>query len=341
MKRSILFAAVGLFFSTHLQAQVSFNGIGEKGFYNKTIKGAEAFVLPQMSLNFETFVETGVVVQESGLSRATNNFSAMSKGGSYVGQTGSARATTILDAGLELSDFQQLANDFQKIMEEEIANAGFKVVSLPDARAMESFGKIAERYDAKAERKEGKTKEEDIGVGTIQVFPDGSIFIFNDKSVARGGGVAFVGMMKKFYGETDAVILLQNIDIDFSTVELKVGLEAGVKRKVTSADVQVFPKMRISKATFDFIGKIGSPNNVSANLEGDFVSEKPYKARIYQDKTKSDSFIKKFFAVNPPNIDFDPFIVEMTKEDYIAAARDLFRDYAKEFAKVLVVGVNK
>ncbi|MDV7395308.1 hypothetical protein RZS08_28225, partial [Arthrospira platensis SPKY1] len=76
-----------------------FDGIGKKGGYNKEIKGKTTYMIPQLQVAFESYVETVEVVSESRKSRWANNAAAFSKGKSYVGQKGSAKTTTILDAG--------------------------------------------------------------------------------------------------------------------------------------------------------------------------------------------------------------------------------------------------
>lgn len=321
-------------------SQESFNGIGAKGQYNKAIKKAEAFYIPHFNIGFETYVETKEIVQEGKLSKLQNTFEAASKGRTYNSQTGSAKTTTILDAKLELSDFQELANDFQRILEEEIEKAGFKIIRLNEMDNYPSYAKVVERYSDKTDKKQGKSKEEDIGLGKIQVMPDNSLFMFNEKSIMKGGGPAFFSMMKKVHDETKAVMVLQNIDIDFATVELDVQLDAGRRAKVTTAETRVVPKMRITYNTFDFIGKGGGPNSAPATLSSEFISKNDYEARLYKDKAKAESLFSTLFSIGKPDIDFDPTIVEISKENYKSAARDLFQQYSQEFTKALVVGAK-
>lgn len=322
-----------------LMAQETFEGIGKKGHYNKTVKGAEAFAIPQLAIGFETFVETKQVVQESKLSNLQNNFSAASKGKQYGGrQSSSARTTTILNADMELADFQELANDFQKILEGEIRNAGFKVYGLDELAEKPSYGKIADKFSNKTEKKAKKSKDEDIGQGQVKVLPENGLFMFDDKSFATGG-VAFTVAMKNFYQETNAITLLQNISIDFSTVEMNVAIDAGRKGKTTTADTKVLPKMHINDNSFYFVGKNGSAD-YPGKLNGEYISEKEYSAKIYRDKEKGKSLFTKMFAIGTPSIDFDPFIVEMSKETYKDAARELFTQYSKDFASSLAIAAN-
>lgn len=342
MKKSILTTAMLLLFAVTAFAQDTFVGIGSKGFYNKVLKNQDAFYIPQFQVGFETFMETKQVVQEGKLSKLQNTFEAHSKGGQYGGaQSGSAQVTTILDAGLSLEDFQTLANDFHAIMEAEIEKAGFRVLKMSEVDKMESFGKIKEKFDGKTDKKQGKSSSDDIGTGTVKVMPDYTIFMFDEKSLMKGGGPAFYGMINKAHKETNATMILQNINVDFSTVELDVELDAGRKGKTTKAEMKVLPKMRISYNTFDFIGPKGGPNSASASMSSEFVSNKEYNARIYADKAKAESLFSKWFSLKSrPNVDFDPRIVEISREDYMNAARDLFTQYSQAFASTLVVGAK-
>ncbi|MFD2201529.1 hypothetical protein [Shivajiella indica] len=324
-----------------LIAQELFNGFGAKGFYNKSLKSQESFYIPQMQIGFETYVETKEVKNESGLSSFANTMAAHSKGGQYGGkQSSSARVTTILNAGMELEDFQVLANDFHVILENEIQKAGLTILKMEDVNKMESFQKVKEKYSDKTDKKQSKANPDDVGFGTIKVYPSNTLFMFDESSMMKGGGPAFYGMMKKVHSETNAGMILQNLTIDFSTVELDVQLDAGVKGKSTTAEMKILPKMRITYNTMDFITPKGGPNSAPASLVGEFVSDKEYNAKIYSDKNKAESLFKQFFSLSAPNVDFDPRIIEMSKEDYIAAAKHLFTEYSKEFAKTLVVGAK-
>lgn len=150
--KKISMAIAGLLLLAHSAfSQKQFDGIGEKGFYNSSVKGATAFYVPQMSIGFETYVETTVVVQEGKLSKLQNTFGAASKGKTYTGQSGSAKTTTILDAGLELADFQELANEFQAMLDSEIEKAGFTVLRMSEMDKYPSFAKVVEKYSAKTE----------------------------------------------------------------------------------------------------------------------------------------------------------------------------------------------
>lgn len=341
MKKLILSMAVLAISASTLFAQEMFNGFGAKGIYNKSLKNQDSFYIPQMQIGFETYVQVKEVQKESGLSAFANSMAAHSKGGQYGGrQSGSARVTTILNAGMQVEDFQALANDFHDILENEIQKAGLNVLKMEEVDKMESFQKVKEKYSDKTDKKQSKANPDDVGFGTIKVYPDKTLFMFDEKSMMKGGGPAFYGMMKKVHAETNAGMILQNLTIDFSTVELDVKLDAGVKGKSTTAEMKILPKMRITYNTMDFITPKGGPNSAPASLVGEFVSEKEYNANIYSDKSKAESLFKQFFSLSAPNVDFDPRIVEMSKEDYIAAAKDLFTQYSKEFAKALVVGAK-
>lgn len=341
-KLSTTLAALALSAGTIFGQEV-FNGIGAKGTYNKAIKGTEAFYVPQFQIGFETYSETVQVVQEGKLSKLQNNFAAHSKGGQYAGQqSGSAKVTTILNAEMELQDFQELANDFQAILDKEIEKAGFKVIRMSDIDKYPSFEKVKEKYGNKTDRKAGKSSADDIGSGMIKVYPQNTLFMFDEKSALTGGGPAFYTMMKKVHAETGGTMILQNIQIDFTTVELDVDLSAGRKGKTTTAEMKVLPKMRISYNTFDFIGPKGGPNPAPARMNDEFISNKAYNAKIYSDKAKAETLFSKMFSLKgKPDVNFDPRIVEMSKEDYKTAARDLFTQYSQEFAKALVVGAKR
>lgn len=340
MKKSILTLIGCLLLISSLQAQELFTGI-DKGYYRKIVDGSDKITIPQFSINFDTYTDTKVVVQEGKLSKLQNTFEAASKGGQYGGsQASSAQTTTILNSEMQLTDFQELANDFQLILEDELGKAGKTVLSLKDFTQTKEYARLKEKYGRKTESKGKKNDEEKIGVGQINMFPENSLFMFDEKSLTRGGGVSFVTMMKNFYKETGAVVLLTNLDVDFSTVEMNVNLDAGIKKSVTQADTKVVPKMRITRNTFDFIGKGGAPNSTSASLVSEFIANKEYSAKIYQDAAKSKSLMNKMFGIGGAAIEFDPFIVEMSKETYKEAARDLFRQYAQEFSKAVVVGAK-
>lgn len=328
---SILLAS--FFIAIQLQAQDLFEGFGTKGYLNKISKEQDAVVIPQLSISFDTYKEKKVVATESKLSKMQNTFSAMSKGSQYGGSArGSAMTVTILDTDMQLEDFQELANSFQQILEEEIANAGVKTIALKEFAKTESYSKLAEKYAEKTVDKGKKNSEENIGKGQIRIFPENSLFLFDEKSLVKGGGVSFITMLRGIIKETEAVLLLQNLDINFSTVELDVDVSAGVKRSVTEAQTKVLPKMSISRNVFDFLGKNGP--GAYAALKEDYVSSKEYKARIYQDKEKGKSMLEKMFSLKGATIEFDPYIVEMDKNTYKTAATELFRQYAKDFAKV-------
>ncbi|TNF43404.1 MAG: hypothetical protein EP311_03195 [Cytophagales bacterium] len=314
-----------------LVAQDMFKGFGSKGYYNKLSQESEIVTIPQLSVSFDKFVETKVVVSEGKLSKLQNTFEAASKGGSYGGEAkSSAQTTTILDTDMQLSDYQELANEFQLILEEEISKAGIQVLPLQEFVKTEGFQKMSEKYSDKTANKGKKNDDEDTK-SKIRMFPENGVFIFDEKSLARGG-VPFIGMIRNIQKETGAILLLQNIDINFATVELDVQLDAGTKKSVTTAETKVLPKMNISRNTFDFVGKNGA-NNASAELAMEYVANKEYKANIYKDSEKGKSLFNKMFGIGGATIEFDPFIVEMDKETYKAAARDMFRQYAQDFAK--------
>ncbi|AFL84198.1 hypothetical protein Belba_1591 [Belliella baltica DSM 15883] len=341
MKKIILSAAIISLSVGSLFAQEMFNGFGAKGFYNKSLKNQESFYIPQMQIGFETYVETKQVEKESKLSAFANNMAAHSKGGQYSGrQSSSARVTTILNAGMELSDFQLLADDFHEILENEIEKAGFNVLQMEEVDKLESFQKIKDKYSDKTEKKQSKADPNDVGFGTVKVYPNHTLFMFDEKSVMKGGGPAFYGMLKKVHAETNAAMILQNLTIDFSTVDLEVEIDAGTRGKTTTAEMKILPKMRITYNIMDFITPKGGPNSAPASLSTEFISSKEYNANIYTDKDKAESLFKKFFAIGVPSVDFDPRIIEMSKEDYMAAAKDLFTQYSQEFAKALVVGAK-
>lgn len=159
--------------------------------------------------------------------------------------------------------------------------------------------------------------------------------MFDESSLMKGGGPAFYGMIRKVHAETKAVMILQNLDIDFATVELDVELDAGQRGKSTKAETKVLPKMRITYNTFDFIGPKGGPNGTPCRMVAEMVSEKSYQATIVRDKTKGESLFKSIFSIGKPDVNFDPFIVEMSKEDYKAAAKDMFGQYCKAFVATL------
>lgn len=137
-------------------------------------------------------------------------------------------------------------------------------------------------------------------------------------------------------------MILQNLIIDLATVELDVQIDAGSKGKTTKAEMKVLPKMNITYNVFDFITPKGGPLAAPARLKSDFVSSTAYNPKIYSDKAKAESLFSKMFSLkSKPNVDFDPrIVVSITKEDYIAAAKDLFTQYSQEFAKALVVGAK-
>lgn len=342
MKNTLIAAVLCLFGTSLAMGQDLFTGIGAKGGYNKSVKGSKTFYVPHFQIGFETYMETSQVVQEGKLSKLQNVFEANSKGGQYAGQQScSARVTTILNAGMQLEDFQELANDFQGILDREIENAGFGVIKMNEIDKYPSFGKVREKYGEKTDKKQGKTSEEEIGNGTIKVMPANTLFMFDEKSTMRGGGPAFYTMVKKVHSETEATMILQNINIDFTTVELDVKLDAGQKGKTTTAEMKVHPKMRVSYNTFDFLGADGSPSSAPAELKSEFVAGKAYNAKIYTDKAKAESLFNQIFSLkSKPDVNFDPRIVEMSKEDYKAAARELFTEYSREFAKTLASVAN-
>ncbi|MGY6521627.1 MAG: hypothetical protein ACXIUD_07855 [Mongoliitalea sp.] len=340
MNKILLTMAAALLSAGSLFAQDLFNGFGTKGMENKYLKKVDSYYIPQMQIGFETYVETKQVAFESKLSSFANSMEAMSKGGSYGGrQATSARVTTILDAGMELGDFQKLANDFHGILEDELRKAGFNVLDMKEVDKMESFQKIKEKYSDKTDKKQGKSSDDDIGAKAIKVYPDYTLFMFDEKSLMKGGGPAFYGMLKKVHAETNAGMILQNLIVDFSTVELDVKIDAGTKGKATAAEMKIVPKMRITYNAIDWITPKGGPSSAPSKLKEEFVSKNEYNANIYSDPKKAETLFEFFFKGKPP-VDFDPRIISISKEDYIAAAKDLFTQYSQEFAKTMVVGAK-
>lgn len=200
MNKILLTMVAVVLLAGSLIAQDLFDGKGTKGMHNKSLKNQNTFYIPQMQIGFETFVETTQVQQESKLSNLQNNFAAASKGKQYGGrQSGSARVTTILDAGMELVDFQKLAEDLHGILEDEIRKAGFNVLDFETGNRMDSYQKVLEKYSDKTDKKQGKASDDDTGVNEIKVFPKNTIFMFDEKSLMKGGGPAFYGMIKKVH----------------------------------------------------------------------------------------------------------------------------------------------
>ena len=333
MKAFAIFLIASLLSMSYLNAQELFSGFGKKGPYAKVVREFEKVTIPQLSITYKTYVETKVVEKEGRLSAMANTFDAASKGGTYVGKSSSAMTVTILDVPMELADFQSLTNDFQKILEEELSNAGVPLVRLEDFAQTKMYAKWADKYSNKTENKGKKNDDENVGKGDIRMFPYQSLFVFDEKSLVLGGGVPFITMVRNTIKETGAAILLQNFDINFSVVDVDVDLAAGTKRTVTSATTEVFPRMNISRNTFNILGKNG-PASAHAEITQEYKAEKEYGARIYQDPEKGKKLLEKMFSLKGATIEFEPFIVEMDKETYIAAAKDLFRQYSKDFASV-------
>lgn len=98
--------------------------------------------------------------------------------------------------------------------------------------------------------------------------------------------------------------------------------------------------MKIKNNNIGIVDKTGSMPVAPVSLKGDFISDIKYEAKLFTDKKKSESLFNQLFPLKKMDVDFDPIIVEMSKETYINASKHLFRIYSQEFAKALAVGAN-
>ncbi|PRY86259.1 hypothetical protein [Mongoliibacter ruber] len=357
MKKTVIVCLVGIMVSLNVSAQDLFEGIGTKGSQNRNIKGAEGFIVPQLSVGFETFIETVKIQQESKLSNVRNNLATVGTNKNYVRKSGAAKVTTILSVDMGPEDFQSLTNDFQKILEEEIENAGFKVTPLGELVKFNSYAPIKERFGNKTEKTKGKTAEVEVGDGKVMFLPEGGIMMYNGDLRSVSMGIGLIKNLKNLMQESNSVILMQNLDIDFSNVELDVDFKSRMRvstsnvgyYKVTSSDnststdasYNVYPVMKIKNNNMGIVDKSGSMPAAPVSLKEDFVSDIPYEANLYTDKKKSESLFTQLFSLKRKvDVDFDPIIVEMSKEAYMDASRHLFRKYSQEFAKTLAIGAK-
>ncbi len=317
MKKGIVFYIAFLAVNIHASAQELFEGFGgKKGFYNKIVAKSDKLVVPQLCISFNTYYET----KETASKKVRN--SGVSSTVSASGIT-----TTVLNTDMKLEDFQQLADEFQLILEEELVKAGIPVLSLNDFTKTKSFEKLIDKYGNKTENKQDKNSDDRIGKGRIRVFPKNSVFIFDENSLMRGG-VASITQNRKLIKETKAIPLLQNITINFATMKI----EAKIDGVDFSSEATIIPRMSISKNTFDFFGNDGVNNVAASLLAPPYIANTSYNANIYQNASKGKGLLEALFT-NMNNIEFDPFIVDMNKDMYMKYARDLFRQYSSDFAK--------
>ncbi|WP_194976017.1 hypothetical protein [Aquiflexum lacus] len=358
MKKTAISLMVYCLISTSsIFAQDLFDGIGTKGFQNKNIKGAEGFIVPQLNIGFETFTETVKIQQESKVSNIRNNLATVGTNKNYVRQSGAAKVTTILSVDMLPEDFQSLSNDFQKILEEEISKAGFTVTPLEELDQFSAYAPIKERFGNKTEKTKGKTADVEIGDGKVMFLPENGIMMYNGDLKSVSMGIGLIKNLKDLMKESSSIVLMQNLDIDFSNVELDVDFKSRMrvststvgyyeitstdKSKSTDATYNVYPVMKIKNNNIGIVDKTGSMPAAPVSLKKDFISDIPYEAKLYTDKKKSESLFNQLFSLKRKmDVDFDPIIVEMSKETYMDASRHLFRMYSQEFAKTLAVGAN-
>jgi hypothetical protein len=356
-KTAIALIMYGIIGTSSIFAQDLFDGIGTKGIQNRTLKGAEGIIVPQLNVGFETFIETVKIQQESKVSNIRNNLATVGTNKNYVRQSGAAKVTTILSVEMGPSDFQALSNDFQNIMEEEISKAGFKVTSLNELDNFDAYAPIKERFGNKTEKTKGKTSDVEIGDGKVVFLPENGIMMYSGDMRSVSLGIGLIKNLKDLMKESNSIIVMQNLDIDFSNVELEVEFQSRMRvstnnvgyykvtssdnNKSTDANFNVYPVMKIKNNNVGLVDKTGSMPQSPIMLKEDFVSDKPYEAKLYTDKKKSESLFNQIFSLKRKmDVDFDPIIVEMTKEIYMDASRDLFTQYSREFAKALAAGAN-
>lgn len=321
--------------------QSAFNRLGEGEKSLNDFRKLSNVMIPQFRLGFETHSQVTIMRQEGKLSALAGNLATVGTDKTYNRQRSYVEASAILDAGMEKEDFQTLTNELHQILLDEFKKQGIHVVDGDELSKIKSYQKIQEGFSAKTSRQEDKKEKADLNDDRIYYLADNSLMIYKGDGVAHGVGT--ITRLKKLVKEADAVILLPNIDVDFCVIKLDAEVEGGWNYsgsstfKSTNANCEVFPVMNISELTLSTIGSNGSVSIGATNitLKEPFMAEKSYQAKMYQDKEKSKSLFKKLFALGVPDVEFNPMIIELSKEDYMNAARDLFRQYGEALAKAV------
>jgi hypothetical protein len=318
------------------QSKFTFLGEGEKS--EKDLRKLSGVMAPQLSVGFETYSVTTIMESESKVSAIRGNLATVGTNKNYTRQSSLIEASTILNANMEKEDFQQLTNDFQKILEEELTKGGVRTIKLAELQGMKEYRPIRDQFAKKTDKVSGKQETADISKDKIYYLADNSLMIYKGEGI--GHGVATITKLKKLVSKADAVMLLHNIDVDFAVVKIDAEVGGGwsyggsSKYKSTKANLQVFPIMNISDLKLTLVNSTGSITPTPIRLKDSFLAEKSYPAKMYHDEKKSESLFMKMFSLKAKrDIEFDPMIIEMEKEVYMNAARDLFRQYSAELAK--------
>lgn len=296
--------------------------------------------IPQLRVGYELYREERIVVKESGVSAFANSLSTVGTDKNYSRQQAGIQTSSILDAGLTKEDFQLLTNEFHDILHEELAKNGVKVVSYTDMQGMKEYQALAENFGKKSERQEDKKEKRDLSQDRIYYLSDESIMIYNGEGV--GHSVGTIVKLKKFVGASEAVMLLQNLDVDFCVIELDGKVEGGFSdggrgntvNTSTQATSKVLPIMNVAVANITTIGANGSISVRPIELKEPLRADNEYQAKLFKDKQKSENLFASLFSLKPANaVEFDPTIIQLSKEDFREAAHDLFRKYARVLAE--------
>lgn len=339
MKKILLPLMLALMVVTS-SAQSRFNLLGEGEKAPSDFRKLSGVTVPQLRVGFETHSVATIVKQEGKVSALRGNLATVGTNKNYTRQSSMVEASSILNSGMEKSDFQQLTNDFQLILEDELKKAGIKLTTNTELQSVKEYAPIKENFSKKTDKVESKQEDADLSEDRIYYIPDNSLMIYNGTGV--GHGVGTIVKLQKLVQKTDAVMLLHNLDVDFSFIKLEADVQGGWNYsgsstiKTTNASVQVFPIMNIPDLKLVTIGSNGSISTVPITLKSTYLSQKTYEAKMYQDKKKSESLFTQMFSLKRKrDIEFDPMIIELSKEDYIRAAKDMFRQYASDLAKAI------
>ena len=327
-------------------AQSIFKGLGEGEKNKKAVSSIDALVVPQFKINYNTYSEVDLEEKESKISALRGNLKTVGTNQNYSRQSSLIKATSILKVDdLALADFEKLTVELQAIMTKELMAVGIKVLSPEEMQSLASYEKLAEKKSGKADKVADKAATKEVGEDKIEVLAKGGTIICSGDMNFCGFGPGMLPKIQKLQQESKASIMLQNLDIDFSSVIIEADVKAGVVKetqlnwpgtyKNTEAKSQVIPAMKVLNNQLVLVDNKGTPHVFE--LKNEFISDKPFNGKLYQDKKQSETMLNKMFSMKrKANVEFDPVIVEMNKEEYLSAAKHLFELYSKELAAAIV-----
>lgn len=346
MKRIVTLLLSITLVTMHIQAQSLYNYLGQGERNDKDLRKMGSFAIPQLRVGFETYSVKTVFVQEGRASAMASSLATIGTNKSYNRQGSTIEASAILNSNMEKEDFQQLTEDFQTIMEDALEAAGLKVHRLADLGSFKEYGSLEDKFSKKTAKLNEKKEESELGNKIVYYLPENGLMMYDGSSI--GWAVPTIVKVKKMTTKNDVILMIKNVDVDFSFIMIEGSVKGGWNRnsganyKNTEAKMEVLPVMNVKDVKLSLAGSTGSVAPTPIVLKDTYTASKSYEASLYQDAKKSESLFVKLFAFKRKDIEFDPMIIEVDKEVLMNAARDLFKEYSKDFAEtVLYATQNK